>query len=471
MIKRLNKNFRIFSSGVIVLTIAFFPLIGKSADKDPHIDVNEVIQEISKITVVFPQDDFKIEILMKLALIQAKAGYVAEAQRSFQNAISIVETLSQSNERSYVSTGGSYLLKRLPWNIYHLIGIASTQMEIGDQTAKITLQKALQASNNISNFKDKFISLEGISLAQSDIGDFSGANETLEYMFNIIPAEDALYYRAKVFLTKAKVEIQEQRVPSAKESLKNTVEIANGIRDPLLKAEVFQEIAVIHASIGNQNGVKESLNQALEAIAGAQDKSRSPSHYKVLSLVKVADAFAKRGDHDSAEKSIDQALKVARTLRDSEERSAAFQYIVIAHAKAGNIKDAVLAQEAVNEDMHKMLSLSYIAEAQIKSGNIKGASLTAHSLMEKDFPRGVVVVENIAKSQVENGDVEGALKSLEILGKGSNFAKASVLEVIAKERMLSGDTEVLEWAMNQPEVMNKVYALFGIAQGLAERKR
>ena len=159
--------------------------------------------------------------------------------------------------------------------------------------------------------------------------------------------------------------------------------------------------------------VRETMELLSEALSIA--RSIESASYRVRALSAIAEAQASAGDTRGAQRTISEALPIARSL-GSADRSVLLSDIAEAQASAGDIQSALAIARSLESASSRSGLLGIIAKAQASAGDTRGAQRTifealpiARSLdIDNEYFRAEALTP-IAEAQARTGDIPGAL--------------------------------------------------------------
>jgi hypothetical protein len=231
----------------------------------------------------------------------------------------------------------------------------------------------------------------------------------------------------------ARVQASAGDTVSAKKTLREAFDVVetSNKRD-VGHADRVRHVAEAQAEIGDIEGIKVSA-QVIEG--NNMDKA--------LALVALGRAEAKAGEAPAAQAALREAMAVA--------------------ANIGPLKNLINDTPAANADR----AFREIAVAQADTGDVKGALATASSRGSDDWRSETLAA--IAPIQARTGDIPGALATVRSIPAATPAAEADA--AIASFQARSGDSRAaLDWATKLELPTARVFALIGIAEGLAGGK-
>ena len=185
---------------------------------------------------------------------------------------------------------------------------------------------------------------------------------------------------------------------------------------------------------------KTATETATDLIAEALSVARSitDAEDRAGTLSTIAGAQTDMGDLGGAARSIAEALNIARSIGDADSRVGALSSIAGAQAKVGDIAEALSTARSIGDDSWRDIALGRIAEAQAKAGDIAGALQTARSMGE-DSGWQAMALGNIAKAQLEAGDITAALNTAKSIGDAED--RFQQLTLIAQAQAEASDRD------------------------------
>ncbi|MCC5807739.1 MAG: tetratricopeptide repeat protein, partial [Opitutales bacterium] len=110
---------------------------------------------------------------------------------------------------------------------------------------------------------------------------------------------------------------------------------AREVRDPWARAVAFSEISATAAEMGYEYAESESFVKALTTARGIERVT-----VRALALTNIADHRFAAGRHDEGHRLLSEALNLARSANEREERTQIFCTLAQVHAGVGDLKKA-----------------------------------------------------------------------------------------------------------------------------------
>ena len=255
-----------------------------------------------------------------------------------------------------------------------LIDIAEAQASVGDTRARRTVAEALTATRSLEEGFSRSVRLSDIAEAQASAGDTRGAQRTFSEALPIARSVESASERAWALGIIAKAQASAGDTHGAQRTISEALPIARSPESASRRALALGVIADAQASTGDIQG-------ALAIAWSVQDVSK-----RALALGVIAKAQASAGDTRGAQRTIFEALPIARSLA-AYSRARALPPIAEAQASTGDTRgaqrtfsEALFAARSVDYPYYGDLALRVIAEAQASTGDIQGALAIARSV-------------------------------------------------------------------------------------------
>lgn len=246
----------------------------------------------------------------------------------------------------------------------------------------------------------------------------------------------------------------------ARRTLKQALELAQGIKEPELRARGLAAIVCAQARVGDLSGALKTLGEV-------------PATSRVYGSAVAALARARAAGGQARD-----ALEMIDKLEPLDQRAYAFAQVVTGQAQAGDFKGARATGEKGLELILTMPEgqrgswLHVLAGARARAKDVKGALETAsHKPYSADL-----TYSNIAFEQARAGDLKGAERTLKehfgTRAPGRRRSPTRELQGLAQAMAAQGrEKEALAWAKQLPTETDRGYALLGVAEGLVERHK
>jgi RNA polymerase sigma factor (sigma-70 family) len=437
-----------------------------------------------------------------------------------------------------------------------LLAVALGQAKAGDQTAaRAAFAEAIQAAGAIEDLSSRVFALQDIAASQLDSHDRDAARATTQRAFEIIGTMGNEFRRndARIWIVRSYARAGEldtalrivRELPEANmlrsRALANALEglkqydaraaqqllptflaIAESTADRTHWAECMGFIAGVltdAGDVGELTRIADKL-ETLVAEFGLQDnRGHFFLHSQVLVLAALAKAQTRAGNLDAAVATFDRAEALGSIMPSEGEglRSDRLSRVAGDRAGAGNFDGALRTAERIVYEYHKAIALMHIGEAQAKVGRRDEARAlfgkavqTAREIKIRDPLRdrpanfdlnSFECLRTIAAGQARAGFSADALHTAETIEepkwKNSALAmisvsmakrgeikpaiqladrvedeksKSTALQGIAEAQAKSGGLgEALEWARNRATPEARADALLGIVRAITNR--
>lgn len=430
-------------------------------------------------------------VLYTIAMTQAKAGQISSALRT----VALIESdLGKAEALAEIAPIQAEAESReaATQMLIRALELAHTGEERYGNDRHFTLRRiikawaavsdvegAIRAATTLENPETKREALQDIVEAQARRADFAGAFQTL----SLLSSSDKR--RALRDIAVAQAEAGDVR---------GAIETAMSIADLGVKGTALTEIGLAQIKSGKRRSAAPILREARQAIVDHEHQ-----YYRNLDLLDIIEAqvqaelyddgfetiaamldprWQDKGRREIAQAQAKQgdslgAFRTAAKIEDLHEKLWAYAEIAEALAKAGHKHGVVLASKRTTQIFQSRQvaqdfgALQTLASAQAEIGDIAGALKTA-SMIEALWRQDSVVVSDIAWAQTKAGNVDAARDLIETIK--DELSKAGALEGVAYEQARAGDTGGgLEWAAKERNLIAKMYALLGVAEGILKR--
>jgi hypothetical protein len=361
------------------------------------------------------------EALTAVAAAQARAGQVEVALQTARSldryyqaralkAIAMVQAEAGLAEAALQTASAIDLLSQWPGA---LGAIAAALARAGQaETAKVTLEQALQNTDAINDSYFRVEALVAIAAAHAQAG---LAQATLPTAGAI--GENDFYRLWEALQPIAVEQVRAGEAEAARLTFAQILQAGNSCDDFSFRARALQAIAVRQARTGQAEAAHLSFEGAVQA-AGAINDSRSRTRL----LAEIAEEQAQAGLEEAARRTFERAHQEADAIHP-HDRPEALGNIAAAQVRAGHGETARLTfEQAIEEarvcyDSERRAStvLGIMAAAQAQAGQAEAARRTfeqavqtAHAI-ENSFTRGEALA-SIAQAQAWAGQAEAALQ-------------------------------------------------------------
>jgi tetratricopeptide (TPR) repeat protein len=303
--------------------------------------------------------------------------------------------------------------------------------------------------------------LQEIALASARTGDFKEARRALE----AIPEPEAKIRTLVGLVSPSSFELLSEPGiailqdeagdhDGARQSMKQALEIAQGIKDTEMQARGRATIVCAQAGVRDLTGALQTLEQV---------PAKSRDYRSAVAAVARAQAAAGQGK---------AALEAVAKLEAPEPRAYALSQVIMGQAQAGDLKGARATGEKALEliltlpQRQRGSPVHILANARAMAKDFKGALETA----SQRPVAAQTTYSVIAYWQAREGDMEGAERTLKAQSRKGSLSRE--LQMLGRVQAAQGrEKEALAWAELRGTTADYGYALLGIAEGLVERHK
>lgn len=322
----------------------------------------------------------KIRSLIKIAVVQAKRGDRAGAEKSFQKATAAAIAWEKA---PYFDMRG-YAMR---WSAF--CDIAAAQAQAGDPGATKTLTRVVEAVEGPVLGGAAGDMLRGhLATAQVKCGLIKEAVKTVEAIEKL-PTKSLAF--ASIAAAAAEAGERTAAEANRQRAVKTAQSIADsGLRDRTIRALVSKCVEAGQLALGAQ--LAEKIGVKYEKY-GERDGA----------LLEVLEAYAQRQE-------VEQALAVQAKMNIPHLRRRANQSMAEAKIRAGDLAGAVALLKATEEEgggneIPKLMQT--VVQAQIKAGDFSGAAAAARFVRWVGYTDRAL--RDVAAAQARSGDLQGAL--------------------------------------------------------------
>ena len=330
-----------------------------------------------------------VTCLVDIAKLQAQAGDINGARKSFSRAFTAAQTLPEEDHNEGWSRRRA------------LSDIAKEQAGAGD------VEHALTLVRRITPQEDRVRPMIDIAKEQAEAGDYTGAQEILSQAQEIAQTITHKGYRNWVLADIAETQAATGGIAQAKK-------VARAITDEHSRNCGLASVAVAQAKAqarkGDRAGARESFSRAVAAaqVLPEMDDYRK-SRYEVLA--DIAKEQARTGD-------VEQALAVAQEITFVIERDWVLADIAETQAAKGGVAQAQTVGRTITDEYSRNRVLITVAVAQAKAQARKGDRAGARERFSQAVAEAQALPErtrcdlvgDIAKTQAQMGDMAEALR-------------------------------------------------------------
>jgi len=253
-----------------------------------------------------------------------------------------------------------------------LVDIARVYSELGDvsQAEKILTESRAEARLMKSTIW-RWLILKDIAIGFGNTQNFTQAIKTVNLLHK--------QHDKDVSLSK----ITDKLMKAGR--LKHAVDIIPMIKSPSLQVRIYLEVAKEYARKGDQNRAERLRATALKSSA-LIDASKTPKQ-KSDAWVHVARMYSETGQDEKQDKLLKQALKIARSMTNQEQRSYALYQISEQYTETGQMKKAFAVIDLMSGPLGTDFPNGAIAEVYAETGYFnKALEMTKriHGDIERD---------------------------------------------------------------------------------------
>ena len=230
-----------------------------------------------------------------------------------------------------------------------LCSVASSQALIGSHSTTNTYAKALEAATNIEDLNAKIATRLSIasSLVQTGLGEearaiFATTSQTLREI-----SDSDL--RDRILLDWGVVQMAMEQFEKARYTICD-------VRDISLRGEGLSSVAVAQSRAGDFEG-------AFKTAHLIPQKWR-----RVQALSAIASSYARAGQLEMAQPIFDEAIALAKNLKDASRQDETLQHIAVAQVHAGDFEAALSTVQIISDLRLKVRGFEDIALSQAQSG-------------------------------------------------------------------------------------------------------
>jgi thioredoxin-like negative regulator of GroEL len=324
------------------------------------------------------------------------------------------------------------------------ITVARVLAQAGDRaTAQRILGDAVQETLGLSDLQSAVLLLNGLALAQVEVGDSPGARETGRHAARLIgarPAADARGHDARVQVVNLQVHIGD--VTGALQTSQQMPEQAPGELFVLARDDAKFAIALAQARTGN-------AQPAIEMVRTLKQKALGTRLPPDVAELNEAMAFRTIVGVQLEGRDVAGAMRTVG-LAPAPVQASLLHEIALAQAKAGDAQGALRTMSAIKGGPMLAGELaSEIAGAQVRAGDVEGALRTAESIGHPYTK--AVALRAVGLVRAEAGDRSRAMASLErarqvaaAMPEDAHRNRATLLAFIAEAYAKIGDADAAQ---------------------------
>lgn len=386
--------------------------------------------------------------------------------------------------------------------------IARRQHEHGDPiAAKATLQRAIEAAQNVISPEDFFWALVHVARAQAALEERIASEESFGRAMKIALVRKDLYQKSEGLRVVAKAQAESGDQISSTKTFQQAIQVFDDVPPP----RIFN-LACIAWSQATSGKPMEGTESFREAIRRSEAASITD---KGSVLLEIGKWQLQAGYRQGAKDTLQRLRQRAEGLPDGLQKTAAFGATRSLAVLAGNWKLAMDLLGETSDDWEMSGALRAIAETLIRTKDPYGtqdvftqlsesASMILKNPSPKERSKVVTMQSSIAIVQAAGGNLADALKTADAAGgseriraygrianlltaKGdlsgaqqtinameeewlSFHSSEGVVRKLAKAKAKAGDeTGALAWGRKQDSDYARANALLGVADGLLDR--
>lgn len=368
--------------------------------------------------------------------------------------------------------------------------IAQRQHERGDPAAKVALQEALAAAQDVIVPDESYWAFIQVARVQGLVGDQAGSTESIRQALKAARGRRNEEPSSEKLMWIAKAQAEAGNAAASQQTFQQAIQERKGYGDMTCLAWA-QDVT------GNHQAAVQSLKLAVD------DAEKLPREEQVKALHYIVPWQMKLNDREAAVATIEK-LRKAGALVNAEVLAARFGFL-----------DAAMAidAETPKTDEEKASWLRVFAKRLIETGSALGtpeklkqlsleATAPSQGPLPKDKSKSGWMLTHIALTQAASGELAASMQTIERIGEEpqQTVAYADVTKIILLKGDMStakkiaaglkeerrpfttifrnigrgygdiGDMRTgLEWGRQQQNPYANANALFGVAQGLMKR--
>lgn len=370
------------------------------------------------------REEHDLDLLEKVAFVQAHAGDVSSALQTIQSASSV------------------------EWRSHRFADLSNTLSARGDIAGAIQVASAIDATSSV-----KKETLSEIGQAQANVGEISSALRTA--------GELSGYLKADILEAVALRQVQNNNIQDAYKTLasidvpgdvvrRSRILIAIAVRraDANRMADALNTVALV-----DDKWKATALSEVAQSLARQKqftratkiaDSIESDSYTKAMTFTKMAQTREKLGDKLGGEKIRYRAAQLAPAIPDDEYKNLALRAIAESAAEAHDWASALQVAAQVSNVSHRILALTSIAIAQRASGFRDASSTTLASANEvlrstKDSEAADNARFWIVAMNVRVGDLPAAITAASRLADSKDISQCLAFSELAIAQGAAGD--------------------------------
>ena len=382
-------------------------------------------------------EEHDLDLLVRIALVQANAGEVFAAVRTIRSA------------------------KSVEWRNDRFADLAGTLSARGQVAAALEVASAMEAT-----FPGKPVTLSKVAQAQASAGDIAAAQETAGGLSGYLQADilEAVALRQVLdndirgaFRTFASIDLPGDVARRSRILIAIAVRLADSDR----VADALGAAAKVHESWKAR-----ALSEVSQALARRKHFTRAAriaasirndAYTQAMTFVELARTREKFGDKSGAERH--RAVELAAVIPAPEYKSLALRAAAESAAETGDWAAALAIAAEIGEIPHRMLALTSIAIAQRTSGAGDAGRATVASAGEVvRSAKGVEAADNalfwLVEMHVRMGDLPSALAAAPRLADANGISPCLAFSELAMAQAAAGDATGARRSLDSIRVEN-----------------
>jgi hypothetical protein len=245
-------------------------------------------------------------------------------------------------------------------------------------TGPKTIAQQLAEARAIESPEAKARALVRIARRQLKSSDKAGAGKTLAEARGLIKPDADPAVAGQRLVEIADLYAKSDARPVARESLKQGIEMAGRVTDPIAKIRILADAATVSGAktggLGDAKAAREALDSATAAAEGVEER------FKVQAFAAIAVALAKVGQNAEATKLADRLEEMARGQEDPRAKAEALAAAANVRAEGGDkakaatlLAEADAAATAISKPENKAYGLLAVAGAFLANGDAAAA--------------------------------------------------------------------------------------------------
>jgi tetratricopeptide (TPR) repeat protein len=373
---------------------------GRVGQKDKAAEV--LSQAVQEANAIWGTSFVKDTVLEKIAVNYVQLGDYPQAMQVTHK---IVENIPKGRALArivaqYVEAGEYNQARQVANTIEVQTSKANALIEIAAKTGEY--QPALSVAQKIDEEESalaKSMILGKLALLFSKVGQDKQADELLAEALNAAKNIEDKDTQVSQFTKIAFLYLELGKKEQAVKASAKTLAVANELSDADKKAKIYAGVAVVYGKAGKRELATSVLTQAVqmcEAIKNKETKTQTLAEIAIASakinpynqvlqliqiignantqasaLTRIAKDYEKAGDKEQAAQALEQALQIAQTLKNTEDKSQMLANIAIQLGKIAQYDRAIAVAQTIDvtqPNSPKAFALAKIANYYAKAG-------------------------------------------------------------------------------------------------------